>query len=134
MKVAVDYGHSTVGGPALTLSTGELPEASIIRSKEDGSLELSFKKTHDVDLHLALSYPRGGRGKEDGGKELVLSARSLSSVGVESINDAEKGADRKAKLAKNVKRLVRAHECQFNEELFQKVHYLFLCTNSLLCC
>lgn len=130
MKVAVDYGHASVGGLPISLSYGDLPEASIVRSKDDGCLELSFKKSNDVDLHLALSFPRGRTGeKREGGreekevKELILSARSLSAVGVELVNEIDKGLDRRAKLMKSVKKLIRAHECQFNEELFHKVQY-----------
>jgi len=120
LKIAVDYGHSTVGGPSTPAGT-DLPEAYVTRAKDDGSLELTFKKTPDVDLHFVLSVPekRGEVGGENGGgvREVVVSARSMSAVGMEE-NEGERGG---TKFMKSVKRLIRAHECQFNEEMFQKV-------------
>ena len=52
-----------------------------------------------------------------GGREVIISARSLSAVGAEE-NDGVRGG---TKFMKSVKKLIRAHECQFNEEMFQKV-------------
>lgn len=89
------------------------------RAKDDGSLELTFKKTPDVDLHFVLSVPeKRGESSEGGGRtrEVIVSARSLSAVGAEETDGA--GG---TKFMKSVKKLIRAHECQFNEEMFQKV-------------
>ncbi len=148
-KIAVDYGHSTVSGnpPPILLppgSTTEPTEANVVRSKDGCNIELNFKNMPNVDLHLLVDSANHGNTQKE---NIFLSSRSLSPV-VGGDEEDDKGAivDSDMKLRACVRKLIRAHECQFNEELFKKVNarrydifvYRILlfgsCSHSILAC